>query len=67
MFEGSPQFTGEIEDYGILDAQINKKFPDIKTTFKVGCTNILENLHYEVYGGPLIGRLAYFQIMLELN
>jgi iron complex outermembrane receptor protein len=67
LFEGSPQFTGEIEDYGILDAQINKKFPDIKTTFKVGCTNILENLHYEVYGGPLIGRLAYFQIMLELN
>lgn len=67
LFEGSPQFTGEIEDYGILDAQINKKFPDIKTTFKVGCTNILENLHYEVYGGPLIGRLVYFQIMLELN
>lgn len=67
LFEGSPQFTGEIQDYGILDAQINKKFPDIKTTFKVGCTNILENLHYEVYGGPLIGRLVYFQILLELN
>ena len=67
LFEGSPQFTGEIEDYGILDAQLNKKFPDIKTTFKVGCTNILENLHYEVYGGPLIGRLVYFQILLELN
>lgn len=67
LFEGSPQFTGEIDDYGLLDAQINKKFPDIKTTFKVGCTNILENLHYEVYGGPLIGRLVYFQILLELN
>lgn len=67
LFEGSPQFTGEIDDYGLLDAQINKKFPDIKTTFKVGCTNILENLHYEVYGGPLIGRLIYFQILLELN
>ncbi|MBK7964024.1 MAG: TonB-dependent receptor [Bacteroidetes bacterium] len=67
LFEGSPQFTGEIDDYGLLDVQVNKKFPEIKTTFKVGCTNILENLHYEVYGGPLIGRLMYFQLMLELN
>jgi iron complex outermembrane recepter protein len=67
LFEGSPQFTGEIDDYGLLDIQINKKVPEIKTTFKVGCTNILENLHYEVYGGPLIGRLIYFQILLELN
>lgn len=67
LFEGSPQFTGEIEDYGLLDAQINKKFPEAKTTLKVGCTNILENMHYEVYGGPLIGRLVYFQLLLELN
>jgi len=67
LFEGSPQFTGEIDDYGLMDVQVNKKFPEVKTTFKIGCTNLLENQHYEVYGGPLIGRMVYFQLLLELN
>jgi outer membrane receptor protein involved in Fe transport len=67
LFEGSPQFTGEIEDYGLVDAQISKRFTDVKTTLKVGCSNILNNLHYEVYGGPLIGRLLYLQLLVELN
>ncbi len=66
-FEGSPQFTGRIEDYGVVDAQINKRFPETKTTLKIGCSNLLENLHYEVYGGPLIGRLLYMQLLVELN
>lgn len=67
LFEGSPQFTGTIDDYGVLDAQINKRFPETKTTVKFGCSNLTENLHYEVYGGPLIGRLFYLQLLVELN
>ncbi|MFM1745057.1 MAG: hypothetical protein RLZZ630_994 [Bacteroidota bacterium] len=67
LFEGSPQFTGSIESYGLLDLQINKAFPEAKSTFKLGCANVLNNLHYEVFGGPLIGRLAYIQVLVELN
>ncbi len=67
LFEGSPQFTGAIESYGLLDLQINKAFPEAKSTFKLGCANVLNNLHYEVFGGPLIGRLAYIQVLVELN
>lgn len=67
LYEGSPQFTGEIDDYALLDFQINKQFPKIKSTFKLGASNLLDNQHYEVYGGPLIGRLAYFSILVELN
>jgi hypothetical protein len=67
LFEGSPQFTGEIENYGLVDVQMTKKFPETKSTFKLGCSNVLNNLHYEVYGGPLIGRLLYFQVLVELN
>ncbi len=67
LFEGSPQFTGTIDDYGLLDFQINKHIPKLKTTVKLGSSNILNNLHYEVYGGPLIGRLAYLQLLVELN
>jgi hypothetical protein len=67
LFEGSPQFTGEIENYDLLDLQINKRVPKLKTTFKAGAANILNNKHYEVYGGPLVGRLAYVQVLVELN
>lgn len=67
LFEGSPQFTGEIPSYDMLDAQVNKRFPETKTTLKIGSSNILDNRHYEVYGGPKVGRLFYFQILVELN
>lgn len=67
LFEGSPQFTGEIPSYGLVDFQVNKKYTEAKTTFKLGVTNLLNNLHYEVFGGPLIGRLAYIQVLVELN
>lgn len=67
LFEGSPQFTGEIPSYDIVDLQINRRFPETQTTIKAGVTNLLNNLHYEVYGGPLIGRLLYLQLLFELN
>jgi len=67
LFEGSPQFTGEIESYDIVDLQVNKRFPEQHTTFKLGIQNLMNNKHYEVYGGPLIGRMAYVQINVEIN
>lgn len=67
LFEGSPQFTGKITDYGLVDAQVSKHFDETKTTLKVGCSNVFKNEHYEVYGGPLIGRLLYLQLLVELN
>ena len=67
LFEGSPQFTGEIPSYDVVDLQINKRFTESGTTIKAGVTNLLDNLHYEVYGGPLIGRLFYIQLLVEIN
>ncbi|GIV31174.1 MAG: membrane protein [Saprospiraceae bacterium] len=67
LFEGSPQFTGRIDDYGLLDAQVNVKVERWNTTFKVGASNLLNNLHYETYGGPKVGRLAYVQLLYEWN
>ncbi len=66
-FEGSPQFTGFIASYDLVDAQINYRNPNINTTFKIGCSNVLNNLHYETYGGPLIGRLAYISLVYEFK
>ena len=67
LFEGSPQFTGSINTYSLVDMQINKKFPETNTTIKLGIQNLMNNKHYEVYGGPLVGRMAYFQVSVSLD
>ena len=64
-FEGSPQFTGDIENYYLLDGQINWTYERIHTTFKLGASNILDNRAFQTYGGPLIGRLAYFTVSYQ--
>lgn len=65
IFEGSPQFTGAIEDYGLLDVQVSYEIPKISTTFKIGSSNILNNKVYQTYGGPLVGRLAYISFLYD--
>lgn len=67
LFEGSPQFTGRIDSYGMLDAQLNYTYPKAHTTLKIGATNLLNNQVYQVYGGPLIGRLAYLQLQFDMG
>lgn len=39
-FEGSPQFTGEIPTYDMVDAQVSVKFPKPHLTLKVGASNL---------------------------
>ncbi len=67
LFEGSPQFTGFIPSYSLTDAQINWNWKKQNTTFKFGASNIWNQKSYQTYGGPLIGRLAYFSILYELR
>jgi len=67
VFEGSPQFTGFVPTYDLLDAQVNVAVPKWNTTFKVGGSNLLENIHIETYGGPFVGRLVYGSVLFELD
>lgn len=67
QFEGSPQFTGFVPTYSLLDAQINKTIPKIHTTFKLGGSNLISKKQLQVYGGPYIGRMVYFQATVELG
>jgi hypothetical protein len=68
-FEGSPQFTGYIPTYDMVDAQLNMSVPvkGAGLTFKLGAANILDNRRYQTYGGPLIGRMAYASVVYEWN
>ena len=67
VFEGSPQFTGGIPQYDLVDAQINLYVEDLNTTFKFGGSNLLSNMHIETYGGPQVGRLAYVSLLYDFN
>lgn len=66
-FEGSPQFTGFIPSYDLLDGQINWKVRPLNTTIKIGASNLLNNKQFQAYGGPKIGRLAYMSLTYELK
>jgi iron complex outermembrane receptor protein len=71
FFEGAPApfnyFTGIIPTYYVLDGQVSYTAPKWKTTFKLGATNLLNRQYLQVYGGPYIGRLAYFSINIDLK
>ena len=66
-YEGSPQFTGMVPTYNLLDMQVSKKIPKHNATLKVGSSNLLNNQHFEVYGGPYIGRMTYISLLFELK
>ena len=67
LFEGSPQFTGFIPSYAMVDAQANIRFPEIHTTLKIGASNLLDNRVFTTYGGPRIGRLAYASLTYDFK
>jgi len=64
-FEGSPQFTGGIPTYDMLDAQVNCNVVKWNMTFKLGAANVLNNKQFQTYGGPRIGRMAYFSLLYD--
>lgn len=67
IFEGSPQFTGFIPSYDMLDAQVSYTVEKIHTTFKLGASNLLDNRQFQTYGGPRIGRMAYLSATYDFK
>ncbi len=65
-FEGSPQFTGDVPTYYLLDVMVSKVIPKYKAMIKMGASNITNNMVMQVYGGPRIGRMAYFSMYFDL-
>ncbi|OUT68681.1 MAG: hypothetical protein CBB76_09860 [Crocinitomicaceae bacterium TMED16] len=65
IFEGSPQFTGSVPTYGLLDAQVNKRIEKANLTIKIGASNLLNNQVLQVYGGPFLGRMIYTSLSFD--
>lgn len=67
LFEGSPQFTGFINTYDMVDVQMNYNHIASNIFVKVGASNVLNNQQVQVYGGPSIGRMAYLSVLYSFN
>ena len=50
---------GEVPAYHVLDAQINFRVPSLKSTFKAGATNLLQDEYFTAFGTGLIGSQYY--------
>ncbi|MDO1502364.1 TonB-dependent receptor [Winogradskyella maritima] len=50
---------GEVPSYNVLDAQINYRVPSLKSTFKAGATNLLQDEYFTAFGTGFIGSQYY--------
>ena len=61
----SPLVTGNIDAINNVDAQVTIRVPKVKSTIKLGGTNIFNNRHIQYAGGPTIGALYYVAITID--
>jgi outer membrane cobalamin receptor len=61
----SPLVTGDIAAINNIDAQVTLRVPKIKSTIKLGGTDVLNNRHIQYAGGPTIGALYYVAITVD--
>jgi outer membrane receptor protein involved in Fe transport len=50
---------GDVPAYHVIDAQINYTIPSLKSTFKLGATNLLQDEYFTAFGTGLIGSMYY--------
>lgn len=61
----SPLVTGAVSAINNIDAQVTFRIPKVKSTIKVGGSDILNNRYIQYAGGPTIGALYYASITLD--
>jgi outer membrane receptor protein involved in Fe transport len=54
-----------IPAFGTLDAQVSYKAGRLKSIFKLGGSNILNNWYRQVYGGPDVGAIYYVSVTFD--
>jgi hypothetical protein len=56
---------GPVPAYHLLDAQISHRLPALKTTIKLGATNLTNQYVVQSYGSPAVGGLYYLSLVFE--
>ncbi len=57
--------SGEIPAFNVLDAQINLRVPSLKSTVKVGATNLLADEYFTAFGTGFIGSQYYVSLTIN--
>jgi iron complex outermembrane recepter protein len=57
--------NGQVPAYSTIDAQVNLRLPKIKSTIKLGGSNILNKRYYQFAAGPTIGALYYMTFTVD--
>jgi iron complex outermembrane receptor protein len=65
LFWESTLANGNVPAYSTVDAQVNMKFPGLKSTIKAGGSNIFNKRYYQFAAGPTIGGLYYIAITVD--
>jgi len=61
----SPLANGVIPAYHTFDAQVTYKVPSLKSTVKIGGTNIFNERYIQYAAGPTIGGLYYVAVTVD--
>lgn len=65
VFWESTLANGKVPAYSTFDAQVNVRFPKLKSTVKVGGTNLLNQRYIQFAAGPTIGALYYAAVTVD--
>ena len=60
-----PIDEGYINSFGVVDGQVSYRLPKIKSSLRLGGTNLLNANAVQVYGAAAIGRVVYVGWILE--
>jgi iron complex outermembrane receptor protein len=61
----SPLVTGNVPAFSTVDAQATYRIPTIKSTIKLGGSNIFNHRYIQYAGGPTLGALYYVSITVD--
>ncbi len=61
----SPLANGQVPAFATLDAQVNLRVPTLKTTIKLGATDLTNKRYYQYAAGPTIGGLYYVTLTFD--
>ncbi len=61
----SPLANGRVPAYSNIDAQVNLRVPNLKSTVKLGGTNLFDRRYYQYAAGPTIGALYYVAVTFD--
>lgn len=56
---------GTLPSFTQLDAKVSYKLPKLQSRISLGGTNLLNDRHREIFGGPTLGTLVYVQFTYD--